>query len=31
MFRALVLMRTTDGGLHWTPAGPPKPKAHKRG
>lgn len=23
-FRATVLMRTTDGGKHWTPAGPPK-------
>jgi photosystem II stability/assembly factor-like uncharacterized protein len=30
-FRATALMRTTDGGKHWTPAGPPKPKAHKRG
>lgn len=24
-----VLMRTTDGGLHWTPAGPPKPRASR--
>lgn len=30
-FRATVLMRTTDGGKHWTPAGPPKPKGQKRG
>ena len=26
-----VLMRTTDGGRHWTPAGPPKPRGQKRG
>jgi len=25
-FRATVLMRTTDGGKHWTPAGPLKPR-----
>jgi photosystem II stability/assembly factor-like uncharacterized protein len=26
-----TLVRTIDGGLHWTPAGPRIPKAHKRG
>jgi len=26
-----TLFRTTDGGKHWTPAGPPKPKARKHG
>ena len=31
MFRALVLMRTTDGGKHWTPAGPLKPGVRKGG
>ncbi len=30
-FRALVLMRTTDGGKHWTPAGPLKPGRHTHG
>jgi len=30
-FRALVLMRTTDGGKHWTPAGPLKPGVRKGG
>jgi photosystem II stability/assembly factor-like uncharacterized protein len=25
-----VLMRTTDGGVHWTPAGPRKLKQHRR-
>lgn len=30
VFTAAVLMRTTDGGLHWTPAGPPKPKGGQR-
>jgi len=30
-FRATVLMRTTDGGKHWTPSGPPKPQVQKRG
>lgn len=25
-----VLMRTTDGGVHWTPAGPRKLKSHRR-
>jgi photosystem II stability/assembly factor-like uncharacterized protein len=25
-----VLMRTTDGGVHWMPAGPRKPKQHRR-
>jgi photosystem II stability/assembly factor-like uncharacterized protein len=24
-----VLMRTTDGGVHWTPAGPRRPTEHK--
>jgi photosystem II stability/assembly factor-like uncharacterized protein len=27
---ASVLMRTTDGGVHWKPAGPLKPKRHQR-
>jgi photosystem II stability/assembly factor-like uncharacterized protein len=26
-----VLMRTTDGGLRWKPAGPRRPRHHKRG
>ncbi len=26
-----VIMRTTDGGRHWTPAGPLRSKAHTRG
>ena len=30
-FRATVLMRTTDGGKHWTPAGPLKPSSRSRG
>lgn len=25
-----VLVRTTDGGVHWAPAGPLKPKQHRR-
>jgi photosystem II stability/assembly factor-like uncharacterized protein len=27
---ASVLMRTTDGGVHWKPAGPLKPKRHPK-
>ena len=29
LFRS-VLVRTTDGGVHWTPAGPARPKPHRR-
>jgi hypothetical protein len=25
-----VLMRTTDGGVHWKPAGPLEPKRHPK-
>jgi hypothetical protein len=28
---ASTLFRTTDGGRHWTPAGPRKPRAHTHG
>ncbi len=27
----ITLLRTTDGGRHWVPAGPRKPTGHKRG
>jgi photosystem II stability/assembly factor-like uncharacterized protein len=27
--RSSVLMRTTDAGGHWAPAGPPRPKPHR--